>query len=170
MSMVRGKKNPLYFGLPARLRRARRQSGMKRLPLAEKAGVSTATEREIETNQRVPSVKTVARLASALSVSASWLCFGIGEMHANPPAETCEGMGERLRMARVERGHTKAALGRLADLAAPSIAQIEKGGQAGVDTIERLAKELRVSPAWLAYGVGERELAPRRRARPTLGA
>jgi hypothetical protein len=37
------------------------------------------------------------------------------------------------------------------------IAKIENGGQAGVDTIERLAKELRLSLAWLAFGVGDRE-------------
>lgn len=84
-------------------------------------------------------------------------------MRADGPAVACEGMGARLQAVRIEREHTKASLGRIAELTAPSIAQIENGGQVGVDTIDRPAKGLRVSPAWLAYGIGERELAARRR-------
>lgn len=163
--MVRGLPNPRHLGLPARLRKARKLAGLTRMALAEKATVGTPTVLYIETTQRMPSVGTIARLASALSVTASWLSFGLGLMHTDDPPEKCDGMGERLQAVRIEKGQTKASLGRLAHLAAPSIAQIENGGQAGVDTIERLAKALGISPAWLAYGVGSRELPPRRRSR-----
>lgn len=164
-AMVRGKRNPAHVGLPSRLKKARRHSGLRRLPLAEKGGASPSSVGDIETGKQIPTVGMIARLASALSVSAAWLAFGLGEMHTDGPPVTCEGMGPRLAAVRIDRQHSKASLARLADLTAPSIAQIENGGQAGVDTIDRLAKSLRVSPAWLAYGAGDRELAPRRRSR-----
>lgn len=167
MPVVRGSPNPRHYRLPFRLRMARKQSGLTRMALAQKASVSNATVSHIETDQRLPSVGTVARLAAALGLSAAWLAFGLGETNAGASAVSCDGMGARLRTARIDKAQTKAALGRLADLAAPSISQIENGGQAGVDTIEKLAKALKISPAWLAYGVGPQELPPRRRPRPT---
>jgi transcriptional regulator with XRE-family HTH domain len=71
-------------------------------------------------------------------------------------------MGERLRLARVERGYTKAALARLSNLSPRAIGKIESGGQSGIDVIEDLAKVLTTSPAWLAFNQGPREV-PRRR-------
>ncbi len=38
LPMVRGSPNPLHFGLPARLRKTRKQSGQKRLVLGHKVG------------------------------------------------------------------------------------------------------------------------------------
>lgn len=127
---------------------------MSRLALAQSAGVSNATVSHIESEQRLPSVGTVACLATALGLSAAWLAYGLGEPASDGLAATIEGMGERLRVTRTERGHSKAALAKLADLSAGAILGIENGGQAGVDTVERLAKELHISPAWLAYGIG----------------
>ena len=110
-------------------------------------------------------VGMIARLATALGVSAGWLAYGLGEMATDGPTASTDGMGARLQAVREEQGLTKASLGRLAELAAPSIAQIENGGQGGVQTIEALAKALAISPAWLAFNQGPRELPKRRRAR-----
>ena len=79
---------------------------------------------------------------------------------------TCDGMGARLQAVRIERAVTKAELGRLAGLTAPSITQIENGGQSGVEVIEALAQALDVSPGWLAFGEGPKVLPPTRRGRP----
>jgi transcriptional regulator with XRE-family HTH domain len=76
-------------------------------------------------------------------------------------------MGERLQIARTERSFSKATLASAANLNPGSILGIERGGQAGVDTVEALAKALQVSPAWLAFGIGPQELAPRRRTAST---
>ena len=76
-----------------------------------------------------------------------------------------DGMGARLQAVRGERAITKAELGRLARLTAPSITQIENGGQSGVEVIEALAQALGVSPGWLAFGVGPQVLPSRRRPR-----
>ena len=70
-----------------------------------------------------------------------------------------------MQAVRTERGLTKAELARRVELKAPSLSQIENGGQSGVDTVERIAKALGVSPGWLAYGVGPIVLPPRRRTR-----
>jgi transcriptional regulator with XRE-family HTH domain len=163
MRMVRGSPNPRYLHLAARLRKARKESGLTRMALAEKATVGTPTVLYIETDQRIPTVGTVARLASALGVSAAWLAYGLGEQPSGGTASSCDGMAERLRTARTDRGHNRTDLARLAERTPGTISGIENGGQAGVDTIERLAKALNVSPAWLAFGAGDRELARRRR-------
>ncbi len=126
--------------------------------------------RYLESGERMPSVGTVAKLAAALGVSAPWLAYGLGESSADGAA-TCDGMGERLRSIRTEQGYTRTDLARMAERSPPTIAAIEDGGQAGVDTIEALAKALGVSPGWLAYGVGPMEPPARRRTpRPASAA
>ena len=162
--MVRGRKNPLYFGLALRLKKARRESGLKRLHVAARAGLARATGRTIETGNRLPTVGTIASLAGALDVSASWLAYGIGDMHINGAPATCDGMGARLQQLRVEQGHTKAALARFVGLSPSTVADIEYGAQTGVEVIEALAKALCISPAWLAFNQGSREVPVRRRA------
>ena len=163
--MVRGSPNPLHFGLPARLRKARKQSGLKPSALGPKVGLDHNVAANIEASDRIPTVGTLARLASALGVSAGWLGFGLGEQHTDRPAATTDSMGARLASVRIERGLTKAALARLADLSPSSFAKIENGGQTGVDVLEALAKPLGVSPAWLAFGEGPREIPKKRRVR-----
>ena len=161
--MVRGSPNPKHLDVPARLRTARTRAKSTRMALAERAGVSDATVRQIEAGTRMPTVGTLAKLAEALGLSAAWLTYGAGEPSATGPA-SCEGMGERLRQAMADRALSRTALARLAERSPPTLTAIENGGQAGVDTVEALAKALRVSPAWLAFGVEPRELPPRRRA------
>ncbi len=166
MPMVRGSPNPLHFRLAARLKMARKQSKLTRMALGERAAVSDATVRHIETDQRLPAVGTVARIAAALGISPAWLAYGYGEPTEHASAATCEGMGERLLSIRADRDLTKAALARQIELSAGAILGIENGGQAGVDTVERIAKALGISPAWLAYGIGPQVLPSRRRSRP----
>ena len=165
--MVRGSPNPRHFGLPARLRKARRQGGLARAALGPKVGLDPAVAAYIESGQRIPTVATVSRLASGLGVSAGWLAYGLGDQHSDGQEAAVATMGARLRRAREEKGITKAALARLADLSPPALANIEKGAQTGVDVLDTLAKTLGVSPAWLAYGEGPQVLPARRRVRIT---
>ncbi len=66
-------------------------------------------------------------------------------------------VGYRLNQAREKRGYTMASLAQLADVSASSINQIEKGtNQPRGDTIEKLARVLRVSPSWLMYQEGSK--------------
>lgn len=162
--VVRGSPNPRHWRLAARIRMARKQRSQTRMATAEKAGVSESSTLYIETGKQVPTVGTLARLAHALAVSASWLAYGLGEQAEADVPSSADGMAERLQAIRTERELTKAALAERAGLSSGAILGIERGGQAGVDTVEALAKVLRVSPAWLAFGVGPRELPPRQRA------
>lgn len=164
--MVRGSPNPRYFGLPARLRKARKQSGLTRKGVVQIVGGDQSAVRDIETNQRLPTVGTVARLASALHVSAAWLGFGLGDPVLDGPSATCEGMGNRLAAIRCDRGLTKAALARLIKVTPRTVAAIESGGQAKVQTVESLAQALGVSSAWLAFHEGPQVLPSRRGGRP----
>ncbi len=166
MAMVRGTPNPRYLGLPARLRKARKQSGLSRAALGHKVGRDAEVAAYVETGQRLPTVGTIARLALGLGISAAWLAYGVGAPTREGPPATTDGMGTRLAAVRIERAITKAELGRLADLTAPSITQIENGGQSGVEVIEALADALGISPAWLAFNQGPQVLPSRRGGRP----
>ena len=162
--MVRGSPNPKHLGLPKRLRKARKWAGLSRSALAKKVGGDQTTALDIEMRERLPTVRTVARLAVGLGVSASWLGFGLGEMTSEEAVDDADGMACRVQVQRVAKGLTKAALARLVNLSPTALANIEKGSQTGVDVIEALAKCLAVSPAWLAFNQGPRELPARRRA------
>jgi len=167
--VVRGSPNPGYFGLPSRLKKTRQGAGLTRLALAERVGGSHATVGYLESGQRWSSLGTVARIAAALGCSAVWLAYGLGA-----PDETAAvdigGLGSRLSSIRTERGLTKAALVDATGLSSAAILGIERGAEARVDTVERIAKALGVSPGWLAYGVGPMEPPSRRRARPAAAA
>lgn len=165
-SVVRGQKNPLHHGLPLRLGRALKQAGLTRTALARLAGVSHPIVGSLETRQSITTVNTIARLASALGVSSSWLAYGIGEQTDQDNAASCNGMDERLRIVRNARGHTRTELARLAEVTPGTIAHVEGGGQAKVNTVESLAKALAVSPGWLAFGIGPEVLPSPRRGRP----
>lgn len=64
-----------------------------------------------------------------------------------------EGLPLRLIRAREQSGMNTAELGRVARLSRTTISNIEEGKTApGIDTVERLAAALHVSPAWLGFG------------------
>lgn len=70
----------------------------------------------------------------------------------------CLAIGERLFEARQAAGLGMLALARRAGLANATVNDIEKGRHIpAADTIERLARALRVRAGWLAFGEGERE-------------
>ena len=134
--------------------------------MVQKLGGDQATVRDIEQGTRIPTARTIARLALALKVSPAWLAYGIGEPKAETTVGTCETMGVRLQTSREEKGLTKAALARLGGLSPSAFAKIENGGQSGIDVIESLAKALGVSAGWLAFGMGPQVVASPRRGRP----
>lgn len=138
---------------------------MSRAAVGHKAGRDLKIAADIESGQRIPTVATVSRLASALNVSAGWLGFGIDDAQRDSASTNTDAMGSRLHAARTDSGLTKAALARIVELSPSAFAKIENGGQTGIDTIERLASALRVSPAWLAFGVGPKVLPTRRTVR-----
>lgn len=161
--VLRGSPNHRHYELPLRLLRARRQAGIASAALAHRAGISHAIVRYIENEHRLPSVETIERMAVALGLTATRLPFGIGSTISKRIAATCSGMSERLQVARTERGYTRTDLARMIERTPGTFAGIENGGQASVDTIARLSKELRISPAWLVCG--DRELASLGRSR-----
>ena len=163
--MVRGSPNPLHFGLPARLRKARKQLSQKRMVRSVRTGRELELASYVESGQRIPTVGTVSRLAAALGVNAGWLGYGLGDQPADNSPATTDGMGARVQALRIERRLTKVALARQVGVDHSTIANIEKGSQTGVDVLESLAKALGVSPAWLAFGEGPREIPKKRRVR-----
>lgn len=154
-TVVRGRKNPLYYGFPDRLRQARKRVGLTRTAASIASGLSNEAASQIEERQRLPRINTIERFAATLGVSPSWLAFGEGDEAVSMSASTALAVGERLSAARQACGLTRQALGVSAQIAGQAVANIElKGALPRVDTLELLAKALGVSPGWLAFGCG----------------
>lgn len=116
-------------------------------------GMSTATAFLIERRQNLPRINTIERFAAALGVSPSWLAFGEGPEDAVQAESTAAEIGQRLEAARKARGMTRQALGLASGLTGQTVANIEvKGMSPRVDTVEMLAKALRVAASWLGFG------------------
>lgn len=172
--VVRGRRNPLFLALPERLKKTRKGGGLSRAALAARASMAHNAIKAIEEEGRIPAIDTVEHLARALAVEPCWLAFGVlGERTFGtgrfPSAEqgpddprpaapagplTCQRIGERVVKARARL--TMRGLARVADVAVMTVSNIEAGEtMPSVETAERLAGALGVSPCWLAYGVGE---------------
>lgn len=167
--VVRGRKNPLHWGLAIRLKRARKAAVLDRQSLTNKALMADGSAvRDLEHGDRIPRLDTVERIAYALSVSPAFLAFGI-QTDAEPMAKglRCDGVGQRLADERTARGLSVLAVAKLAGLSHTAVGNVERGTMPTLATAEALAKALDLSPAWLAFGVGPQELPARRRSRST---
>ena len=166
--MVRGRRNPLHFGLPARLKRARANLSFNSVAAA--SGLSDGnTIFQLERKAgHVPRLDTVERVAYGLGLSPAFLAYGI-ESDASQPKDglRCEGVASRLRQTRIARGLSALAVATAAGVSHTAVGNVERGTMPGLDTAEALAVALGVSPAWLAYGLGPMELPSRRRKAAT---
>lgn len=151
--VVRGRKNPSYMTLPARLRRAREDAGLDLKQLSLRAGLSHNTAFSIERGARVPAIDTVAALAQVLSVRADWLGFGEGQPSPLPELDHSSSLANRLRDTRIAQGLSYRAVAQAAGVSDMTVRATERGQtMPTVDTAERMAKALGVSPGWLAFG------------------
>jgi transcriptional regulator with XRE-family HTH domain len=166
MRVVRGRKNPLFMGLAARLKMARKTSALNRQSVTQRAQLSDVSAvLGMEQGQRIPRLDTIERVAYALGLSPAFLAYGI-ESDGSQPTEglRCEGVASRLRQTRAARGLTMRALARAAGLTDTAVRSTEMGtSMPSIATVEAFAIALGVSPGWLAYGLGPMELPGRRR-------
>lgn len=156
-SVVRGRKNPLHFGFAQRLKRARRVAKLSHAALARQAGLASRTTTALlESGERTPRVDTVEQLAKALNVSPSLLAFGLAPAVIASDGLRCSGLAGRLREARTSQGLSLNEVGRRAGTAASQVQKTEQGRTVPtLTTVEQLASALHLSPAWLAFGLGE---------------
>lgn len=84
-------------------------------------------------------------------------CLQNDDCMSKRTAALAPGVARRLKAQREERGLSQRELGERSGVSHRTIGLIEmnRGGAAGIDTIEALARALGVRPAWLAYGDGE---------------
>lgn len=76
----------------------------------------------------------------------------MGIKSINPKLMGPENIGERMRMARRERGMTQSELGQLSGTNQAVIQKIENGGSLRPRDIMRISHILQVNPAWLQFG------------------
>ena len=115
----------------------------------------------------VPRLDTVEKIALALGLSPGFLAFGLSTESHEAPAATeglrALGVAARVQEARIAQGLSVLALAKAAGLSHTAVGNVERGTMPSLETAERLAVALAVSPAWLAFGEGPRALPPRRR-------
>lgn len=165
--VVRGRKNPLHFGFAERLRRARKAHGLSHAALAREAGLASRTTTTIlESGDSVPRVDTVEKLAHALKLSPCFLAFGVEQPRLPGKRFLSAGLAERLAETRQVRGLSRLQLGQRSGTSDTFVRMTETGATMPIlAKLEALAKALGVSPAWLAYGLGPKELPTRRQAK-----
>lgn len=162
--VVRGRQNPLHWKFPERLKRARKAAGLTSQALSLAAKMGKGGEALLESAHGVPRLLTVERLADLLRVSPAYLAFGLDVPWEAADAPRSAGVAERARAARELRGFSQREVDRRTEDAAGTIRAVESGTMPTLKTIEKIARALAVSPAWLAFGIGPREL-PRRGTR-----
>jgi transcriptional regulator with XRE-family HTH domain len=135
------------------LRKARRAAGLDLKQLSLQAGLSHNTAYSIESGVRVPAVATVADIAHVLAVSPAWLGFGETRPRISRSAGAAATLGERLGARREELGLSYRAVARAAGVSDMTVRATEQNQTSpSIDTAERIAKALGVSPGWLAFG------------------
>ena len=164
--VVRGRKNPAFFGFAARLRNARHAMGLT----LDSTAVHVSDGKTVfllEAGRHVPRLDTVEKIALALCLTPGFLAFGLStESHETPAATEglrALGVAARVQEARIAQGLSVLALAKAAGLSHTAVGNVERGTMPSLETAERLAVALAVSPAWLAFGEGPRALPPRRR-------
>lgn len=180
--VVRGRRNPLFYGLPERLKKARQAKGLSPRALSLAAGFSNPVVSNIENGRAVAGIDVAERLANLLGVAPCWLAYGY--LGAQPfrdkvplkdqrPEEpqftpavsagtplTSREVGARLRTERARCGISKKALAEAADISRSMVLYIEEGKSVpSVAMVEQLAGALSVSPCWLGFGDGEAPLS-----------
>ena len=88
LTMVRGSPNPTSFRSSSSSKESRKLCNIAPSALGPRVGLDVHVAANIEAGNRLPTVGSVARLASALGVSAGWLAYGLGPQHAEGPPVT----------------------------------------------------------------------------------
>jgi transcriptional regulator with XRE-family HTH domain len=174
--VAQGLKNPLHLGIPYRLSNSRSDQGLAASSLGYAARLSSSVVAAIEDSVALPKIDTIEKLACALGVPACWLAFGqegplewaqrrraprpraafpVPVPGGIPYTGSSQESGQRLRLKRESLGLSLRQLAEAAGVSFETIRKIENGRAIPkVDTCERLAVALGVSPCWLAFGVG----------------
>lgn len=153
--VVRGQPNPLHLKLATRLRAARKRAKLSPSRLALDSGLSDGVVRHIEDAGGVPGLQTVESLAAVLAISPTWLAYGQPSPRLKHPAELTAGpatFAARLAAARTLRGLSRKALAKAAGLSLTAVSGLESGQVPSIATAEKLAKAMKISPGWLAFG------------------
>ena len=121
-----------------RIKEARQAKGLTQAELGARLGLPYQSIGQWERDLRRPKLETLQRLAEELDVS--W------EELADAPARRREShmtIGERIRMARLEKGLTQRELGEKSGIAEPTIRKYELGKlNPKLETLKRLALAL----------------------------
>ena len=157
-------RNPQHHGFSLRLARAREAPDISGAALSLAVDMHRGSSWGLEAGGRIPRVDTVEKLAKALKVSPCLLAYGTKPSCDLGAGALSAGLPNRLLQVRQERGFSRRELGRLSGTSDNFVQSTETGATVpNIAKVESLAKALKVSPCWLAYGVGDRDVQELRR-------
>lgn len=175
--VAQGRKNPLWMGLPTRLRKLRSIAALTTRQLSQHAGCAKNLPLNVENGLQTPGIDIVEKLAFALGISPVFLAFGPEGAEPFRPKtpsylksdetpkpqpgtgvfrERYKGAAERLRTSRERLGLSLRDLAAAAQVSYQAVLYTETGKTVPrLDTVEAIAVALDVAPGWLAYGDDE---------------
>jgi transcriptional regulator with XRE-family HTH domain len=123
-----------------KVRNARKARGLTLVELASRARLSYSYLSEIERGSKTPSSDALARLADALNLNRADLVEASEE-----DGDQGIGPGDRLRVAREDRGMTLREVASAAGISSTYLSEIERGNvQPAVSVLKRLARVLHI--------------------------
>lgn len=169
-----GIKKAAAHDFPVRLSQIRYRQQLSATTLSSLAGLNPNTVWSLEETVDAPRISTVERLAAALGVPPGWLAYGVEGTEplrkrrprglvapADPePSDIWrqyrgqhEHCAARVRLAREKSGRSMRELAREAEISRQTWSNTESGATVPrLDSLEQMARVLKVAPAWLAYG------------------
>ena len=118
-------KQPLYFGLGDMVRRERKQRRQTQGTLAEDAGLSVPSVRQVERTRG--HLSSFWKVLTALSVELEGQNLPVGG-----------GLEKRLAMLRRRRGVSQRELSVLVGVSRPTIATLESSGRGRLETLDKV--------------------------------
>ncbi len=123
-----------------RVRALRKERGLTLVDLASRAKLSYSYLSEIERGAKRPSLETINKLAGALSLTGADLAET-----ANDDEPQGISMGEKLRLARDDRGMTLREVASAAGISATYLSEIERGNvHPALSVLRKLSRVLHV--------------------------
>lgn len=133
-------------GVGEQIRHYRKERGLTLSDLAAKTGVSVSYLSEIEQGKKRPSLRTLERICAGLNLSKGAVLMSSAEgKPSGRDSGQPVGLGEKIRLARRNKGRTLEELARSLGLSESYLSAIEQGKRRpGVATLHRIAEALQV--------------------------
>lgn len=136
-----------------RLRELRKYYSLTQAELAKKLNITSGYISLIETGRYPLTEELGKEICEVLGCNYEWLVSGKGEISDRPRVDK-EGIADRIKMVRMERGLSQRKFAEIIGIAQPQLATMEKKkGALSKEWVRKIAEKFDVNYSWLLTGV-----------------